>query len=141
MKEIILLKTVALLRYCSISAALLHYALLLYSCSRQPVYPSPVIINDYASVEVNHLKEKVPEFFSYNFNGKRINFFVIKINGRVSSFLDACSTCYPKKAGFRYEDGYISCRACDVSYHVENIEKGRGMVQAISEKKSLKGHG
>jgi uncharacterized membrane protein len=85
-----------------------------------------VIINDYASVEVGHLKEKVPEFFSYNYMGKRINFFVIKINGRVSSFLDACSTCYPKKAGFRYEDGYISCRACDVSYHVEDIEKGIG---------------
>mgnify|MGYP000626562915 CR=1 FL=1 len=105
---------------------LLCATLLLYSCSRQPIYPSPEIIDKYASVEVSHLKEKVPQFFSYNYKGKNINFFVIKINGRVSAFLDACKTCYSKRLGFKLEEGFIFCRACNVSYPVEEIEKGIG---------------
>ncbi|MFN3480800.1 MAG: Fe-S-containing protein [Thermodesulfovibrionales bacterium] len=82
-------------------------------------------------VDIEQLVEKRPLFYSYNYNNKRINFFVIKINGRVTSYLDACRECYPKKLGFGFDDGHIYCRSCNVRYPVDEIEKGLGSCYPI----------
>jgi len=98
----------------------------LLSCSRQPVYPGPPIIGSEIVVDIKILKPEVPQFFTYNYQNKRINLFVIKIGDRVLSFLDACSSCYPKRLGYRAESGYIICRACNIRYSISEIENGIG---------------
>jgi uncharacterized membrane protein len=110
------------------AAALLFLSLLpaLVSCSRQPVYPPPVFSGNDAIVDVSTLKQEIPQFYTYLYNGKHISFFVLKLDNEVLSFLDACVTCYPHKRGYRYEDGAVVCRACNQRFPVYKLEKGIG---------------
>lgn len=96
------------------------------SCSRQPAYPEPSQIGPDAVIDISTLRPEIPEFFTYHYRNKNINFFVIKLNNNVLSYLDACADCYPKKLGYRFDNGYITCRACNVRYSVSEIEKGFG---------------
>lgn len=105
--------------------------LFLQSCSKQPLYQAPEIIGDKVVINTSQLIDRRPVFYSYNYNKKRINFFVIKIDGRVSSYLDACRECYPKKLGFGFDDGFMYCRSCNVRYPVSDIEKGFGSCYPI----------
>lgn len=104
---------------------------IILSCSKQPLYPSPQIIGDMVVIDLALLREETPLFYSYNYNNKRINFFVIKIHGEISSYLDACYSCYPKKLGFGFDNGYIYCRSCNVRYSISDIKKGIGSCYPI----------
>lgn len=105
--------------------------LFLSYCSRQPLYPVPEVNGDKVVIDITHLNERTPVFYSYNYKKKRINFFVIRIDRKVLSYLDACSSCYPKKLGFGFDNGYVYCRSCDVRYPVSDIEKGLGSCYPI----------
>jgi uncharacterized membrane protein len=96
------------------------------SCSRQTVYPAPSLAGSNVVVDVSALKPDVPQFFTYQYQGKNISFFVVKIDDNILSFLDACVTCYPHKQGYRYEDGVVVCRACNQRFSVYKLEKGIG---------------
>lgn len=100
--------------------------LFVISCSRQPVYPRPTTVGSEVVIDVSTLKPETPEFYTYHYRNRNINFFVVKINDKILSFLDACMSCYPKKLGYRYDNGYITCRSCDVRYSVAETEKGFG---------------
>lgn len=77
-------------------------------------------------IEVNKLKTEIPQYFRYRYRDRNINFFVIRIRDTVHSFLDTCASCYPKRKGFRFEEGYFTCMACNVRYSVSEVEKGIG---------------
>lgn len=112
----------------------LHFSLLLFlflvscllSCSRQPVYPKPALKGPEVVIDAARLLPESPVFFTHRYRGKKINFFVVKTGDKVLSFLDACAKCYPSKRGYRVEDGYLACRACEVKYPLSNIVKGFG---------------
>jgi len=101
------------------------------ACTRQPLYPEPVRKGTVVSVDITALQESVPQFYSYHSLGRTVNFFIIKIDGRVLSFLDACMKCHPKKRGFRFDSGSVICRACDERFPVSEIEKGFGSCYPI----------
>ena len=107
---------------CTIFLALLF----LSSCSRQHSYQKPLVKGSNVIVDINSLKPDIPAFYTYSYLGKKINFFVINVNGKVVSFLDACENCHPAKLGYRFEEGYLICRHCNVKYPVSKIEKGIG---------------
>jgi uncharacterized membrane protein len=108
-------------------AALLYLLLfVLPSCSPQPRYPAPPRSGNDVMIDIAALRPEVPEFYTYRHRTKNINFFVIAVDKKVFSFLDACVSCYPKRLGYRYDKGYVVCRACDVSYSVYKLEKGIG---------------
>lgn len=96
------------------------------ACAKQPAYPEPPRAGNDVVVDVQTLRPEIPVFFTYHYQAKRINFFVIKIDGRVLSFLDACARCYPAKLGYHFDGGYLLCRECNVRYSVSEIEKGAG---------------
>ncbi len=103
------------------------YLLLLQAgCTRQPVYPPPPLIGTNVVVDIAALRPEVPQFFTYRYQGKNISFFVLKLNERVLSFLDACASCYPHKKGYRYADGSVVCGACGMKFPVSKLEKGLG---------------
>ncbi len=96
------------------------------SCSRQPRYPAPAIEGRNAVIDVAKLANEVPQFYTYRYQGRSISFFVLRLNDKVSSFLDACVSCYPHKLGYKYEDGIVVCRACNMRYPIYRLEKGIG---------------
>jgi uncharacterized membrane protein len=105
---------------------LLLFLLCVTACSRQPAYPEPARAGTDLVIDVTSLGENVPQFYTYNYSGCNVNFFVIKVRGRVLSFLDACMKCHSKKLGFRFADGSVVCKACDERYPVSEIETGFG---------------
>ena len=100
--------------------------LALFSCSRQPSYPPAPQKGQDIAIEVSSLEADVPKFYTYHFQGKSINYFLLKIDNKVLSFLDACVTCYTHNQGYRYDDGYVTCRACGMRFSVYKLEKGIG---------------
>lgn len=98
----------------------------LSACSSQQRFPSPPMKGEDVVVQVASLPRDVPQFYSYRAKGKDINFFVLRMQDRVLSFLDACLTCYPRKLGYEYAEGYVVCRACDTTYSIYKLEKGLG---------------
>ncbi|MDI6729488.1 MAG: Fe-S-containing protein [Thermodesulfovibrionales bacterium] len=113
--------------------------LLLISCSRQPVYTVPAIEGTDIVIDAGTLEPDIPRFYTYHYRNKNINFFVIKTNGKILSFLDACANCYPAKLGYRYDNGYIICKQCSVRYSVSEVEKGFGSCFPIRISGHLKG--
>ncbi len=106
--------------------SLLFFFTLLAACSRQPSYPAPPITGTNVSVDVASLRQEAPQFYTYRYRGKNISFFLLKIRDKVNSFLDACTSCYPQKMGYRCEDGSVTCRYCDMRFSIFRLEKGLG---------------
>ena len=99
---------------------------ILSACSRSASYPSPIQIGPDIAIDMSALELEVPKFYTYRFQDKKVNFFVIKMKDRTLSFLDACSSCYPHKQGYRCEDNSVICRYCNVRFPVSKLEKGIG---------------
>ncbi len=96
------------------------------SCSRQPAYPPAAFSGNDAVIDISALKPEIPQFYTYQYHGKNISFFVLKLNDKVVSFFDACASCYPHKLGYKCEDGSVVCRACGMRFSVYKLEKGLG---------------
>lgn len=105
---------------------LIAFGELLISCSGQPHYPAPSQSGSNVVIDVSTLAAEVPRFFTYRHRDRNVNFFILKVQDKVLAFLDACVTCYPKKRGYQDKDGYVVCRACDMSFSVYKLEKGLG---------------
>lgn len=107
---------------------------LLVACSRQPQYPSPPVAGSEVVIDASQLRPEAPEFYTYRTGGRNVSFFVLKINDKVLSFLDACITCYTHKQGYRHEGGAVVCRACSQRFSVFTLEKGMGNCYPIKIK-------
>jgi uncharacterized membrane protein len=99
---------------------------ILYGCARQPLYPAPPVTGDAVVIDISSLQPEIPQFFTYQHEGKNISFFVLKTVGKVNSFLDACATCYRHKRGYAYRDESVVCRFCSMDFSVYTLEKGMG---------------
>lgn len=89
-------------------------------------YPVPPVSGADVRINVADLQNEQVRFYSYPTGGKQVNFFVLRISDQVSSFLDACVTCYRKKQGYAQEDALVVCRACGKRYSVHQLEQGLG---------------
>jgi uncharacterized membrane protein len=119
---------------------LLGMGLLFPACSKKPVYPAAPFEGNSVRIELAEIPEQKPVFFTFSANTRGINFFLLKTNGDVESYFDACGKCYPRKLGFRLEGNRVICRACDVSYHLEDLKDGIGSCYPIKLKGRVDGH-
>jgi uncharacterized membrane protein len=108
----------------SLTSAVLLFTM--FSCSRQPEYSPAPQSNGNIVIDVSTLKQEVPQFHTYHYKGKKISFFVLRIDDKVNSFFDACASCYPHKQGYSYKDGYVTCRYCNLKFSVYKLERGLG---------------
>jgi len=118
----------------------LGMVLLFSSCSKKPVYPAAPFDGNSVRIELAEIPKQKPVFFTFSSDTRGINFFLFKTNGDVESYFDACGKCYPKKLGFRLEGKRVVCRACDVSYHLENLKDGIGSCYPIKLKGRVEGN-
>jgi uncharacterized membrane protein len=100
---------------------LLLFLLTSVSCSKQPAYPEPSVEGSDIRIRIHSLQPEIPQFFTYDYEGKKINFFVITVNGETQSYFDACKKCNPRKLGYRYHKGELICRACNMAYPVDEL--------------------
>ena len=84
---------------------LLLASLLCFACTSQHTYAAPTIIGSNAVIEISSLKTATPLFLTYHYKGKLINFFVLRLDSGVQSYLDACASCYHHQQGYRPDDG------------------------------------
>ncbi len=96
------------------------------ACNSRPQGLEVPLDGSRAIVDVAALKEGTPGFYWVEIEGKRIGFFIIKVDGKVSSYFNACAKCYPRKLGYRFENGSLVCRACSVRYDVHELNNGIG---------------
>ena len=113
-------------RYLFVTWCMIGVFISLAACSRQQRYATPPIEGENIVIPMSPLPLAMPQFYSYRIKDKSVNFFVIRMQDRVFSFLDACLTCYPRKLGYESKDGFVVCRACNSSYSVYKLEKGLG---------------
>jgi uncharacterized membrane protein len=108
----------------------LALALAIFACNEKRSYPESPQAGDGVSIALSALGEAEPLFLSYHHEGKRIDFFVLKIGGGVQSYLDACAKCAPKKLGYHPDGGDMVCRACGMRYPLDAL-KGIGSCYPI----------
>ncbi len=113
-------------RTIALIALALSLFLFVSACSRQPRYPAPPVRDGKVVIAVSDLAPETPRFYTYEFKNKPISFFVIKMNGGVVSYLDACVTCYPRKLGYAHENGRMACRTCNIQFSIYKLDKGIG---------------
>jgi len=113
---------------------------ILGSCSNAPLFIEAPFDGHKSEIDVSSLAPAQPRFYSLTVDRKRISFFLVKINGDVQAYFNACEECYPKKAGFRYEEGYIKCRSCNERWPLDSLRVGMGSCYPIPLKGFLKGN-
>ena len=107
---------------------------------KKPVYPEAPLDGNSVRIDLADVPEQKPVFFTFSANTRRINFFLFKATGNVESYFDACGKCYPRKLGFRCEGERVLCRACDVSYHLDDLKDGIGSCYPIKLKGRIEGN-
>ncbi len=111
---------------------------ILISCAEEQAFQHVSPVDD--EMVISHDKpDGIPDFYRTEINGKRIDFFVVRLNGGARVFLNRCRKCFNSGLGFRFEDGLIRCRACNVTYPVKEISRGMGSCYPIPVKSRSEG--
>ncbi len=106
------------MRHHSISVIIISLLILLTGCNKQPaLYQNAPVKDSRIVIPLNDISDGKVHFYTYGKSGKRINFFVrTDGKGTVSSFYDACFTCYKKKKGYRQEGSDLICKECSMKF-------------------------
>lgn len=111
---------------------------ILTSCSGEPSYIKAPFDGHTSEIDVSVLMPDRPVFYSLSLENRRISFFLVKVNGDVQAYFNACHECYPGKRGFCLENGHIKCRSCNDWFPVESLKQGIGSCYPIPLKGMLK---
>jgi uncharacterized membrane protein len=82
-------------------------------------------------VRADALAEQVPVFYAIDIKRTEIEFFVVKIDGKIYSFLNRCRKCFSSGRGFVFDNGYVRCMTCNVGFPAAAITKGVGSCYPI----------
>ncbi|NCO83018.1 MAG: hypothetical protein COZ31_03420 [Nitrospirae bacterium CG_4_10_14_3_um_filter_44_29] len=71
------------------------------------------------SIPVSVVNDGKVHFYTYKKSWKRINFFIrTDRGGKLSTYFDACYTCYKKKKGYRIEGTDLVCNECGLKFRL-----------------------
>jgi uncharacterized membrane protein len=112
----------------------------LCSCSNGPSFIEAPFNGQTCEIDAGTLKQGQPQFYSLSIDGKKISFIVVNVKGEIQSYFNACRECYPRKLGFRFEEGYIKCRSCNERWPLKSLREGIGNCYPIPLKGSLQGN-
>jgi uncharacterized membrane protein len=113
-------------------------AVFLCACESRSAYHRAPFDGNKCEIDVSNLKGNQPEFYFADLDGKTVVFFVLKVNGEIQSYFNACRECFRKNLGFRLDNGFIQCKACNVKYPVEALKDGIGSCYPIQLKGALR---
>ncbi len=96
-----------------------------YSCT-QTSYPAAPQNGTDIVIDTASLEPDMPKFYSYHYQDKSISYFALKLDGKVLAFLDGCASCYAHKKGYRFSEGEVVCKYCNIRFPIYKLEKGLG---------------
>ncbi len=107
-----------------ISSLIVSLLILLTGCTKQPnLYQEAQIKDDRIVILLSKVSDNKTHFYTYKKSGKRINFFVrTDEKGTVSSYYDACFTCYKHKKGYRQEGSDLICNECSMKFGLHDVK-------------------
>lgn len=105
------------MKHCTFSLIVMTL-LLLTGCGKQPnLYQEAPVKDGKIVIALERVSDKNAHFFTYRKLGKHINFFVrTDAKGTVSSYFDACFTCYKHKKGYHQEGADLICNECSMKF-------------------------
>jgi uncharacterized membrane protein len=101
------------------ACSIIFCCLVIFSgCSKQSAqYQDAPLRDGRISIPLSQVNDGKVHFYTYSHSGKRINFFVrTDGKGTISTYFDACYTCYKKKKGYRQEGPDIICNECSMKF-------------------------
>lgn len=100
-----------------------------------PVQDNKIII------PLRDVRDGKAHFFMYTRGGRQINFFVrTDAKGAVSSYFDACYTCYKHKKGYRQEGSDLICNECGMKFGLaDETWEAKGGCDPILLKSTVEG--
>ncbi len=113
---------------------------ILTSCAKAPSFIQAPFNGYTSEIDASTLIPGQPRFYSLSIESKKISFFLVKVNGEIQSYFNACRECYTKKLGFSFEEGYVKCRSCNERLPLESLRDGMGGCYPIQLKGVLKGN-
>ncbi len=116
---------------CSVLILSLVFLSLIFSgCSKRPLeYQNVTAANGEIKIPVSNVNDGKVHFYTYKKNGKRINFFVrTDGTGKLSTYFDACFTCYKFKKGYHEEGASVVCNECQMKFRLadEYFDNSKG---------------
>ena len=96
-----------------------------------------MVEGDRIVIDTRSLENESPEFYSITLKGKKVDFFVVKKEDSVESYLDACENCYRFKKGYKVEGSYVICRHCGSTYPLDSLKTGLGSCHPMPLKGEL----
>ena len=102
-------------------------------------YNKPLVEGDRVVIDTSLLGDESPRFYSITLDTKKVDFFVVKENDSVESYLDACENCYQYKKGYNVEGSYVICRHCGSTYPLGSLKTGMGSCHPMPLKGELEG--
>ncbi|MBI5633580.1 MAG: DUF2318 domain-containing protein [Nitrospirae bacterium] len=108
------------MKYHSIPLIVLTLLLLLTACSKKPnLYQEVQARENRIVIPLSEVSDGKVHFYTYRKSGKHINFFIrTDGKGTVSSYYDACFTCYKKLKGYRQEGSDLVCNECNMKFGI-----------------------
>jgi uncharacterized membrane protein len=118
---------------------LLFLPAVLLSCTQKAEYRMPVTNGDEIIIDASQLKNAEPSFFTFSSGSQRTDFFVIRKDNTVGSYIDACMKCYQHGKGFSVEGHYLTCRFCKERHPIDSLKTGSGSCHPLPLKGELRG--
>jgi len=102
----------------AVCIVVLSSLVVLSGCSKKLAqYQNALVHDNKIIIPLRDVRDGKAHFFMYTRGGRQINFFVrTDAKGTVSSYFDACYTCYKQKKGYRQEGPDLICNECGMKF-------------------------
>lgn len=106
-------------------------------CSKLPAEHAVIRAeNGEVRIPVKEVSDGKVHFYTYKESGKLINFFVRTDGaGNLSTYFDACFTCFKRKKGYRCEGTDLVCNECNLRFRLADkkwVHEGCSPITLIS---------
>ncbi len=111
----------------------------LSSCSSKAGYIAPRQQDGKVILNTESLEEMTPVFYSVDLENVRVDFFIVKVDGAIESYMDACKNCYRHKKGYKIDDDEVICIHCGNRYGLDTLKASRTSCYPLPLKGKMEG--
>ncbi len=97
-------------------------------------------VDGVVKIPLDQINDGQAHYFSYESQGKTINFFVVKSNdGTIRAAFDACDVCFPERKGYSQDGDYMICNNCGQKFHSSRINVVKGGCNPAPLRRAVQG--